>query len=210
MHIEYFEVSDSGTIKIRDFSPPEERQEVYGVYFDDVKTKSGLFDAIETCPPLLSAIHEIYLHHRDELENDLLAAREMGTLAPGSFIEKLEAKLLKMPDEPWGNAKKWAVQLSNDQFNRHVLEPLRPWFTEEPDSVGEEDYIPNSATAWGCAIDYFEMEDSEDLDAVGVYIVEGECPGSTYYAAELQKDVETANAIAKQRELSFRFVKEEG
>jgi hypothetical protein len=52
---------------------------------------------------------------------------------------------------------------------------------------------------------FFENEDGAILDKLGVRIVEGEYPGSTYYAAELEKPVEEANGIAQKLGLSYRF-----
>ncbi len=45
----------------------------------------------------------------------------------------------------------------------------------------------------------------ELLDALGVLIVEGEHPGSSYYAAELRNDIEEANGVAQSLGLPFRF-----
>jgi len=38
-----------------------------------------------------------------------------------------------------------------------------------------------------------------------VEIIEGEHPGSSYYAAELRQDVEYANQLARNIGLEFRF-----
>jgi len=40
---------------------------------------------------------------------------------------------------------------------------------------------------------------------LGVDIIEGEHPGSSYYAAELRQDVDYANQVAKEMGLGFRF-----
>lgn len=42
-------------------------------------------------------------------------------------------------------------------------------------------------------------------EELGIKIVEGEHPGSTYYAAELRVPVEDANEAAARLELPFRF-----
>ena len=46
--------------------------------------------------------------------------------------------------------------------------------------------MPYNASAQGIAKHFFEHEDLATLDKLGVWIVEGEFPGSTYYAAELR------------------------
>ena len=47
--------------------------------------------------------------------------------------------------------------------------------------------------------------DLDVLDELGVVVVGGEHPGSTYYAAELRKPVHEANATAEDLGLPFRF-----
>jgi hypothetical protein len=49
--------------------------------------------------------------------------------------------------------------------------------------------------------------DANSVDLLGVDIVEGEHPGSTYYAAELRGDIDVANRAAEAAGLRVRFVK---
>jgi hypothetical protein len=65
--------------------------------------------------------------------------------------------------------------------------------------------MPDNASAQGIAKRFFEHEDLATLDKLGVWIVEGEFPGSTYYAAELRNKVEEANEIAEKLGLLYRF-----
>jgi hypothetical protein len=44
------------------------------------------------------------------------------------------------------------------------------------------------------------------MDALGVQIIEGEHPGSTYHAAELRQDIDYANQVARDIGLECRFV----
>jgi len=43
------------------------------------------------------------------------------------------------------------------------------------------------------------------LEELGIVIVEGCHPGSTYYAAELRNDVDNANITARKLGLKYRF-----
>ena len=43
------------------------------------------------------------------------------------------------------------------------------------------------------------------LEELGIVIVEGCHPGSTYYAAELRNDVANANMTARKLGLKYRF-----
>ena len=47
---------------------------------------------------------------------------------------------------------------------------------------------------------------ADDLETLGVDVIEGEHPGSTYYAAELRGDIDEANRAAKKIGLPVRFV----
>jgi hypothetical protein len=47
--------------------------------------------------------------------------------------------------------------------------------------------------------------DGKMLDALGVVIIEGDHPGSTYFAAELRGEMKVANAVAEREGLPFRF-----
>jgi hypothetical protein len=52
---------------------------------------------------------------------------------------------------------------------------------------------------------FFQDMDGEMLDALGVVIVEGDHPGSTYFAAELRGEMNVANAVAEREGLPFPF-----
>jgi hypothetical protein len=52
---------------------------------------------------------------------------------------------------------------------------------------------------------FFQDMDGKMLDALGVVIVEGDHPGSTYFAAELRGAMKEANSVAETEGLPFRF-----
>jgi hypothetical protein len=60
-------------------------------------------------------------------------------------------------------------------------------------------YLPSSGTAQGAAFEFFEDMDENLLNGLGVEIVYGDRPGSTYYAAELTGDIGNANQAAKKK-----------
>ena len=53
---------------------------------------------------------------------------------------------------------------------------------------------------------FFESIDVDIADDLGVVIVEGDHPGSSYFAAELRKGIDHANYRAERLGLDFRFV----
>ncbi len=67
-------------------------------------------------------------------------------------------------------------------------------------------YLPESGTAQGAALAFFRRMAVDDLETLGVDVVEGEHPGSTYYAAELRGDIDEANRAAEAAGIPVRFV----
>lgn len=71
----------------------------------------------------------------------------------------------------------------------------------------EDDHLPRNGTAQGAALEFFQSMGGDALDTVGVTVVEGEHPGSTYYAAELTGDIDAANKAAADAGIPVRFKK---
>jgi hypothetical protein len=76
---------------------------------------------------------------------------------------------------------------------------------ESPIEAEDYEWFPKYATSQGSAMQFFESLPFETLDALGVVIVEGDHPGSTYYAAELKSTIDGANIAAALLEMPFRF-----
>ena len=87
-----------------------------------------------------------------------------------------------------------------------MVSQIQDWFSESPDWNSEEDYLPQVGTARGAALLFFSSMDAHTMNLLGVRIVEGEHPGSTYYAAELRGDLNVANQAAEAVGLGIRFV----
>ena len=60
----------------------------------------------------------------------------------------------------------------------------------------------------GYAMQYFQRLEVETLDQLGVCLIEGEHPGSSFFAAVLREDVNYANQVARSMGLTFRFRQE--
>jgi hypothetical protein len=106
------------------------------------------------------------------------------------IVEALEDE-----DNGW---KEW-IKIENNagapRFKRIIVDwlaaPVNKW----------EKNMPDNASAQGIAKRFFEHEDVATLDKLGVWIIEGDFPGS----AELRNKVEEANEVAKKLRLSYRF-----
>lgn len=55
-------------------------------------------------------------------------------------------------------------------------------------------------------MEFFQSMDVDQLETPGVDVVEGEHPGSTYYAAELRNGIDQANRAAQRAGIPVRFV----
>jgi len=75
----------------------------------------------------------------------------------------------------------------------------------EPIDWDEQEWFPRDWSGQGAALEFFHRLDRDALYALGVAIVEGDHPGSSYYAAELRNELADANATAQRLGLPFRF-----
>ena len=105
-------------------------------------------------------------------------------------------------DSQEGSWRDWVLKGSLAEHK----ERLSHWL--EGDLDPEE--IPESFSPMGAAYRYFLSLDWDLVEKLGVVIVEGEHPGSSYYAAELRVPVEEANAFARELELPLEFLEQPG
>jgi hypothetical protein len=108
-----------------------------------------------------------------------------------------------LEDEDFG-WKEW-IRLEGESGLSWFIDYIdETWLPKELD-WRHVDYFPSHYSGVAIAKEYFESLDYETLDALGVDIIEGEHPGSSYYAAELRQDIDHANQIARDMGLDFRF-----
>ena len=204
-----FDVNSSGTLSLSNFIELETRSEFYdsvSAYWS--QSPGDLAEAMNECPPLAWAVHSIYSGFREEIQFDFDA-----TLGQSRILAKrsnaLKARLNAMPDEPEEGAESWLLTLINSEFEDHVVPEIEKWFNSPPNWNWEDDYLPKNSTSQGAALEFFQRMDANDLDLIGVVIVEGEHPGSTYYAAELEVELDTANKAAAEAGIPVRFNRSE-
>lgn len=82
---------------------------------------------------------------------------------------------------------------------------LQAWLAEPIDWDEFDWFHDNCNGPQGSAKHFFESLPMATLDALDVVIVEGDRPGSSYFAAELAGSVDKANEVAEKLGLPFRF-----
>lgn len=201
-----FEVSDGGTLRMADFAEAKTRAEFYE-YVASFWSRSpkDLAEAMDECQPLAWAVHSLYSDFREELEADLQEVHDAGSGHP-KRLAALKARFQALSEEPEEGASAWLLSLTNKEFEDRVVPVIEKWFGEPPNWSFEDDCLPESGTAQGAALEFFRDMAADDLETLGVEVVEGEHPGSTYYAAELRGDIEEANRAAEAAGIPVRFV----
>ena len=97
----------------------------------------------------------------------------------------------------------WLISADEGTIDR-LIDRVNDWVNDTPD---EHDYeIADHAgnTGGGHALRYFRDKFAY-CEEFNIVVVEGDCPGSSYFAAELRMDVEEANELAKQLDIPIRF-----
>ena len=176
-----FEVSEFGSLSYANFEEPTTRYDAYA--FSD----AGDVDAsmLESHCDLYEPIQTLYREHL--LEED---------------PELDEATLEERVTDEW---LEWCQQASGTDHTI-IDRIIDDWLSEAPDPCQEWESYYKTGDAQGAAYDHFRREDPELMDALGIVVIEGDCPGSSYYAAELHTEVEAANRIAAERGWTIRFV----
>jgi len=176
-----FVVDEYGTI-----SDPVSFEPTNAEVFDleDYQSIDTLIETVELCPPLLNHFHQLAWEKKNELA------------ASGSNL--LEA----LSDEDFG----WRNWITAEG------EAGLGWFVGQVEAWLDEPASDDEQTAQQCsgvalAKRYFECLGNKTMDALGVQIIDGEHPGSTYYAAELRQDIDYANEVARDSGLECRFVR---
>jgi hypothetical protein len=180
-----FEVSGSGTISDPSVVAPIINADLFEL--DDHDTVEGLILTIECCQPLLFAIQQLAWEKKVELSEE------------GTASELLTA--LKDEDFGW---KEW-IRLEGDNGLNWFRTYIDETWLRQMINWSYVDYFPKHYSGVAVAKQYFEGLNDKTLDALGVEIIEGEHPGSSYYAAEMRHDIDYANQVAREMGLEFRF-----
>ena len=203
LELTFYSVTSEGVIIVPDIPEPKTRSDVFErVDTRDVHTRQELIELIESCPPL----EQHFL--------DLSLAYLRVHAQPSSFVDNLVAQRGRRSDaqqlilralrrNPDGGWRQW-IEYSGDAALEVFLQQVRDWLDEKID-WNESDYFDAIWNGQAAALAYFEDLPNAILKALGVRIVDGDMPGSSYRAAELRKGLDEANQMAELLELDLRF-----
>ena len=212
-----FDVDRRGMIVEPNVSSPKVNEDVYdSISVGWIKDPESLINEIDQHDELRSHFQNLYASHIEEqqaeLEDHIDTLEDELDAAPEESIEAkaISARIVKTkkaidaldPDEDEG-WKDW-IQESGPSKLDNFKNEVEKWL-QSPVNWMATDSWPEGWSGQGRALSFFRDQEYAMLDALGVVIVEGEHPGSTYYAAELEGSIDDANAAAARLELPFRF-----
>jgi hypothetical protein len=203
----YFEVDDYGTLVDADINEPQVWADVFDITTSGNNKIKNLISEIEGCPPLSSYLNRALEDEIESLEEDLEHEESENSKEQKALLKKI-GKLREFRDEydePWVDWIELEGENGISKFNKLIDE----WLSEPVDWMQSE-FFPARSGPQGAALGFFQDQPYEVLDALGVVVVEGEHPGSTYYAAELKSDIDDANNAAIAAGIPVRFKKGKG
>lgn len=195
--VSLFEVNDYGTISVADFVEPATRSEAFHVTLDDLDDFDDLVDFADSCSlrdDFSNTYADYYRGLCQALEKDESPAER----------RRLKELIAKLPEEPYEGWVSW-MAVDPDKARPRLYEIAQSYFASPPDWGNEFEMMSDYAYAQGTAYKYFMREDYDVLETLGVVVVEGDHPGSSYYAAELRIPIDEANAAAKAAGIPIRF-----
>lgn len=197
----YFVVGEFGTIVDPSIAEPKIRADVFDIWEGSLTHPESLIRAVEPVAPLVSALQAYADDHLSELEYEV---EQMSPRTPGRAAKVRLIKAMSHPDDGWKGWVRHEGAEGIGQFRKFV----ERWLSE-PIDWGESEWFGRDWGGQGQAYRFFQGMDSETCDALGIVIVAGDCPGSSYFAAELHHEIADANAAAERLGLPFRFRPEE-
>jgi hypothetical protein len=197
----YFEVSSSGTISYPGITEPKKRADV----FQDVSPRlihstGELITEVKSCQPLAWHFTELAASRLEDIEAELDDDDSGLGLMARRRLAILAVALRDDPDDGWRDWVKHEGDLGLASFKEHIQD----WLDEDID-WNESDYFDAGWSGQSACLAFFSDVDFAVRKALGVVIIEGEHPGSSYYAAELRSDIAQANLKAHELGLDFRF-----
>ena len=93
------------------------------------------------------------------------------------------------------------MKLKDDDL-KWITSKMNEWMDEE---ISDIEWVPHGWTPTGSAQNDFSTLSDELLDELGIVDVQGDHPGSSYFAMELHNDIDVANEILESKNIPIRF-----
>ena len=173
-------VDHNGTIELANYIPCATRLSAYDVAPKELELDDGVYDFLDRIEALRCEIYWYSQIFRDGAE----ALEDWDTECVAQFIDELPLAEL-------------------ESLRAHLFAWFSADVTLEERNDGEI-LRPIDGRQW--AFQIFGAEAAAGLlDALKIVVVDGEAPGSTHFAAELQSDVDEANRTAARLALPIVF-----
>ncbi len=211
----HFEVDAAGTIMEQGGHVPRVNADVYDIPLHQINQAGDLIREVDRCDELRDYFDTLYEAWVDDVANeideridDLQAQLEDESLDPAR-IQELERQLeaarteINSVTDVSRDWKHW-VRSKGEHGLQLFKQSIDAWL-QRPVNWRRMEQWDEQWSGQGRALAFFQHMDSCLVTAIGVAIVEGEHPGSTYFAAELRKTVVDANRAAADLRLPFRF-----
>jgi hypothetical protein len=164
-------VGDGGVLRSAGFAEPETREDIHHLSVKWLNTPADLVDEMDNCAALEAEMVSFYESEGDEPE------------PPPSARRRRTARTLTVEEQ----TRAWLLQLDQRFFTKTIVLHVARWL-REPWEGWEEDYVlPRSGQE--VALRYFDDMKRAALQTLGVKVIEGEHPGSTFFGAVLQRPV---------------------
>lgn len=200
-----FEVVYDRTLVIAGYPEPQTRLDVFSLDESCIDSPEALAMEIHYCYPLASHVGRVCSEIREDALLAFEDALDHDELTPAERKRRVDAEAARWPDpEDADELSRWLAALDEEAFAR-VAASVAGWLNDAPDWNWESDYFSDYADGQSAALAFFRQQPNDVLDALGVVIVEGEHPGSSYYAAELLVSVDEANELAARHDIPVRF-----
>lgn len=171
-----FEVDEHGTLREAGERDPVVWRDVVGrIAVTESMTRQALMAQVDSCGPLACKFDELAASQLDDVD----------------------------PYDCDGCGLQLLAEAGPDDIRRYVA-VVQEWL-DEPIDTDVLERFPRLWGSQGHALSFFEGLGMGANRRLGVVIVEGDQPGSSYFAAELHSSVDDANRVAAELQMPFRF-----
>ena len=196
-----FFVRDGYTLDYGEYNAPSTRGDAFDFGDYELRSPEALLESANQFPPVMWELQRQYYCFWNTLREGKRTAHPSG--ANDGTSEEGE---IWPEDADEEIIEKWMDQMSDKEVS-DLSSAMRVWADSKPDWVNEEgDYFSIPASGQDYALEFFQnYADQEVVEKLGIVIVEGVRPGSTYFAAELRIPIEEANERAEAAGVPVRF-----